>query len=154
MPIEGGSSCATCAATAPAIAPDATSNPQSTYYYPPAAQQSAPTPTPAPATPPSTFRNEPTPAPKAATPSAIYQPIPALPSTVPGVNTATQPASLPRAIHPEDKTAMDPPAATPTYYLVSAAQKIASPAPAAVPAAVTSGNVTVLDDSGWRPARD
>jgi hypothetical protein len=38
--------------------------------------------------------------------------------------------------------------------MVSAAQKIASPAPAAAPAVVTSGNITVLDDSGWRAARD
>jgi hypothetical protein len=74
---------------------------------------------------------------------------------VPGVNTGT-PTPTPRAVNPEDKTAMNPSAVVPAYYLVSAAQKIASPAPTAVvpTSAVAPTSIITLDDSGWRPARD
>jgi hypothetical protein len=51
---------------------------------------------------------------------------------------------------------MERPAVVPASYLVSAAPKIASPAPAPAPAAraVARASVIILDDSGWRPARD
>ena len=56
----------------------------------------------------------------------------------------------------QDKTAMSSSAVAPAYYLVSAAQKIASPAPAPAPAAPAraSASLIILDDGGWRPARD
>ena len=88
--------------------------------------------------------------PEGTAPSATYQPIPALPSAVPGVNTGNQsPAYMPRSVRPQDKTAMNRPAGEPGYYLISAAPKFASPAAASAPASIVT-----LDDSGWRPARD